>query len=305
MNQGFRFGLRQVLKRALVMDFVAARRACARAPRCGKVSDYALVSQMPFVSAACLCALVLGVAATASAQSLGAGGSFGASANTETGTVEVDGETSGEAAPRVAVDAAAENEKSGSSSDDAATTPSAQVTNAPIAVRELDERVNRLKDNVYRLKATLALLAESVLEGAISGSRAVVVFENKMSPSYKLTRVSVAVDGRSVFDRADETGSMGDAPHFEVYNGNLEPGPHTVTVNLEFAGRGHGVFAYLKGYRFRTRATHSFTSPEGKTLHVKAVAFEEGRPSRGMQDRASVRFAERFSTLRLAVADSE
>lgn len=177
-------------------------------------------------------------------------------------------------------------------------TAAASSTQAPLEVRDLDQRVNRLKDDVYRLKSRLALLAESVMEGALSGARAVVTFENKLSPSFRVTRVTVSLDARTVFDRADETGRLGEVPAFEVFNGNLDPGNHAIAIQLELAGQGYGVFAYMQGYRFKVRSSHDFESPDGKTLNLKVVAYEEGRATKPMRERPALRFAERLSTLR-------
>ncbi len=181
-------------------------------------------------------------------------------------------------------------------------TPSASATPAPagmdpgtyaVRLRDLEQRVNELKEQIFRSKARLSLLAETVLEGVVGGGQAVIVHENRMSDSYKLVRVVYALDGAPIFTKADEEGTLGDQEEFQVYNGSIVPGEHTLTVNLEYRGHGYGVFAYLQGYRFKVRSTYTFAVPEGRisTLHV--VGYEKGGPTTPLEERPAVRYIER------------
>ena len=180
--------------------------------------------------------------------------------------------------------------------------PSASAAPAPdgmdagtyaVRLRDLEQRVNELKEEIFRSKARLSLLAETVLEGVVGGGQAMIVHENRMSDSYKLVRVVYALDGAPIFTKADEEGILGGQEEFEVYNGSIVPGEHTLTVNLEYRGHGFGVFAYLKGYRFKVRSTYTFAVPEGRisTLHV--VGYEKGGPTTPLEERPAVRYIER------------
>ena len=162
-----------------------------------------------------------------------------------------------------------------------------------VRLRDLEQRINELKEQIFRSKARLSLLAETVLEGVVGGGQAVIVHENRMSQSYKLVRVVYALDGAPIFNKADEEGSLGDQKEFEVYNGSIVPGEHTLTVNLEYRGHGFGVFAYLKGYRFKVRSTYTFAVPEGRVSTVHVVGFEKGGPTTPLEERPAVRYIER------------
>src|SRR6185436_12666944 len=48
-----------------------------------------------------------------------------------------------------------------------------------IKLRGLEERVNDLKERIFRSKARLILLRETVLNGVISGAKAVIVHRNE------------------------------------------------------------------------------------------------------------------------------
>ena len=77
-----------------------------------------------------------------------------------------------------------------------------------------------------------------------------------------------------------------------VYDGNLPPGPHSVTVELTYQGNGYGVFAYLNGYTFDSRSTHSFTAPENGALKLVSQGFERGNMTTEMSDRPAVNWQE-------------
>lgn len=162
-----------------------------------------------------------------------------------------------------------------------------------VRLRDLEQRINELKEQVFRSKARLSLLAETVLEGVVGGGQAVIIHENRMSQSYKLVRAVYALDGAPIFTKADEEGSLGEQPEFEVYNGSIVPGEHTLTVNLEYRGHGYGVFSYLKGYRFKVRSSYTFAVPEGRVSTVHVVGYEKGGPSTPLEERPAVRYIER------------
>ncbi len=174
-----------------------------------------------------------------------------------------------------------------------------------VRLRDLEQRIDELKEQIFRSKARLSLLAETVLQGVVAGAQAVISHENKMSSSYKLVKASYALDGAPIFTKADEEGGLGDQDRFDVYNGSIVPGEHTVNVTLEYRGNGYGIFSYLKGYRFRVRSNYTFTVPEGKAVHLRVVGFEKGGPTAPLEERPAIRYIERISAQRRAPATTE
>ncbi len=160
-------------------------------------------------------------------------------------------------------------------------------------LRDLEQRIDSLKEQIFRSKARLSLLAETVLQGVVAGAQAVIVHENRMTSSYRLVKAYYALDGAQIFNRADEEGPLGDQTEFEVYNGSIVPGDHNLTVNLEYRGNGYGIFSYLRGYRFRVRSSYTFNAPEGKAITVRVVAYEKGGPTAPLEERPAVRYLER------------
>ena len=164
-----------------------------------------------------------------------------------------------------------------------------------VRLRDLEQRINELKEQIFRSKARLSLLAETVLQGVVAGAQAVIVHENRMSSSYKLIKAVYALDGAPIFNKADEEGELGERDTFDVYNGSIVPGEHTLTVNLEYRGHGYGIFSYLKGYRFKVRSNYSFTAPEGRTAQIRVVGYEKGGPTSPLEDRPAIRYIERVT----------
>lgn len=165
-----------------------------------------------------------------------------------------------------------------------------------VRLRDLETRVNELKEQIFRSKARLSLLAETVLEGVVGGAQALFVHENQMSSSFKLVKAVYALDGAPIFNKADEA-ALSEKTQFDVYNGSLVPGEHTLTVNLEYQGYGHGVFTYLQGYRFKVSASHTFTVPENRSVSIRVVGYEKGGPTAPLEERPAIRFTERVSEL--------
>ena len=80
---------------------------------------------------------------------------------------------------------------------EAAETGTAQSDEAQynLKLRDIEERVNSLKEQVFQSKARLLQLQEVVLQGAITGAKARLVHFNDMGSSFRLIRAQYALDG--------------------------------------------------------------------------------------------------------------
>jgi hypothetical protein len=192
--------------------------------------------------------------------------------------------------------AAAEPTAAPAAAADAGTTMSGEQY--VVRLRDLEQRINELKEEIFRSKARLSLLAESVLQNVVGGARAVIQHENEMGQSFRLVRAVYALDGAPILTRSDDNGSLADQHDFPVYNGQIGAGDHTLTVNLEYQGNGYGIFSYVKGYTFRVRSTQSFSVPEGKAIQIRVVGYEKGGPTTPPEERPAVRYIQRIMSLR-------
>lgn len=163
---------------------------------------------------------------------------------------------------------------------DAAGAPGQAVTGSAYTVKlhDLERRVNELKEQIFRSKARLNIMKETVLQGRIGGSRSLIMHRNEMSSTYSLIQLVYALDGAEIYAKADDTGHLGDTQEFEIFNGSMTPGKHTVSVRMVYKGNGYGVFAYLKGYKATVDKTCTFSAEEGRQTQLKLVAFEKGNP---------------------------
>ena len=152
--------------------------------------------------------------------------------------------------------------------------------------------VESLKDRIFRSKARLALLKETVLKGVLAGSRVVLVHRNRMGSQFQLVRLVISLDGAQIYARTDESGAPGSGDEVTAREGSLVPGPHSITVQMEYRGPGFGVFSYLNGYSFDSRSSHSFTAPENGAIKLMSVGYERGNFSTEMRDRPAVSWQE-------------
>ncbi len=152
--------------------------------------------------------------------------------------------------------------------------------------------VDDLKERIFRSKARLSVLKETVLHGVLAGSRVIISHRNLMGSQFRLTKLAVVLDGAQIYARTDDSGALDQEDELVVLDGNIVPGPHTITVELTYAGQGFGVFSYLNGYTFESRSSHNFTAPENGALRLLSVGFEKGNLTTEMKDRPSVDWQE-------------
>ncbi|MCP3138530.1 dihydrolipoamide acetyltransferase [Pyxidicoccus xibeiensis] len=158
-------------------------------------------------------------------------------------------------------------------------------------VKTLEEQVVDLKEKIYRSKARLLLLQETVLGGDVStGSRAVIVHKNEMGGSFLLESVAYALDGAPIFTQVDNEGDLGKREELEIFNGRIVPGQHQIAVRLVYRGNGYGVFSYLEGYKFKVQSSYTFNAEPGKVSTVRVVGFEQGGLTTDLKDRPAVRY---------------
>jgi hypothetical protein len=156
----------------------------------------------------------------------------------------------------------------------------------------LQSDVDELKQKIFRSKTRLGLLKETVLRGVMAGSRIIVAHRNLMGSGFRLVRVVYILDGAQIYARTDETGTLDSEDEVVIFDGNLPPGPHNVTVELTYQGHGFGVFSYLSGYTFESRSSHSFDAPENSALKLASIGFERGNITTEMKNRPSVSWQE-------------
>ncbi len=168
--------------------------------------------------------------------------------------------------------------------------PSMPTGTYAVRLRDLEDRVNRLKEQIFRSKARLSLLAETVLDRKIAGAKSTIIFRNEMGGSFRLVKAIFLLDGAPIFNKSDEGGSLAEQGTINLFDGPVMPGDHTLSVVLHYRGHGYGIFSYLKGYSFKTRSSRTFTVNEGKALSLDVIGYEKGGVTTPLEDRPDVRY---------------
>lgn len=163
-----------------------------------------------------------------------------------------------------------------------------------LRLQELEDRVNDLKEQIFRSKSRLVLLRERVLGTRLGGSQAVLTHVNDLGSTWRLVRVIYSLDGNQLYSSWDEDGQLDDSDQLELYNGAILPGPHNLAVEIELVGSGFGIFSYLDGYRNVTRSSTAFTAEDGKVANIRIILFEEGGINQPMEDRPAINFDVQF-----------
>lgn len=175
--------------------------------------------------------------------------------------------------------------------------PAVDGSTYSVRLRDLEARVDELKDQIRRSHSRLALRSNAILSGGAAGSRAEVLFKNEMSSAFRLTRALFVVDGAVQYNRQDDSGTLADQKEIPIFNGPMPVGDHTVQVVLNFQGNGYGVFTYLRGYKFEVKSAHSFTAVEGKTLTLVSTALEKGGVTTPLEQRPTIEWGEKIASI--------
>lgn len=159
-----------------------------------------------------------------------------------------------------------------------------------VRLKALERNVNELKEQVFRTRARLNLLKETVLGGVIGASRCVIKHKNDMGATFRLIKVVYALDGVQIMNKVDDSGRLAEMQEFDVYNGAIQPGNHTISVQLVYQGNGFGVFSYLKGYKFKASSSHTFIAADNKATVVTVLGYEKPGVTTNMEDKPAVEF---------------
>lgn len=167
-----------------------------------------------------------------------------------------------------------------------------------IRLRDLEQRVDELKEQIRRSHTRLSLLSDTILSGAAGGGQAEIEFVNDLSGAWHVVEAVFVLDGAVQYKKNDDTGVLAKQKTIPIFSGTVPTGDHTLQVMLKLRGHGFGVFSYLRGIEATVKSSHSFTISGGKLLRLTATAWEKGGPTTPVEEQPSIRFN---STMRNAV----
>lgn len=181
----------------------------------------------------------------------------------------------------------------------ASSSPAAEMDGATyrVRLRDLEQRVDELKEKIRQSHTRLSLLSDTVLSGAAGGARAEVVLENDLSGAWRLIEAVVVLDGAVQFKKTDDTGVLAAQKKIPIFTGSIPSGDHVLQVMLKLRGHGFGVFSYLRGIEATVRNDYAFTLNDGKLIELRAVAWEQGGPTTPVEEQPAIRFVENIRAI--------
>jgi hypothetical protein len=160
-----------------------------------------------------------------------------------------------------------------------------------LKMRQLEETVSELKEQIFRSKAKLTLLTEQVQGGVAAGSKLVINHKNQLGDNILMTQVSYFLDGAPLWQEVDDTGlALSEKRDRPLWDGNIVEGSHTLSVVIQLKGNGTGVFRYMNDYKWKIPERLTFTAEPGKITVIDVVLFEQGNFTTELKDRPKLRF---------------
>ena len=178
----------------------------------------------------------------------------------------------------------------------AAATTAVDGSTYVVRLRDLEQRVDELKEQIRRSHTRLSLLSDTILSGGVGGARAEIAFKNELSNAFHLTGATFVLDGSVQYNKQDDSGALAEQKEIPIFSGSIPPGDHTLQIVLKLRGHGYGVFSYLRGYKFNVPATHSFTVTEGKAIKLDAIVWEKGDVTTPLEERPAIRWQQTVSS---------
>lgn len=187
--------------------------------------------------------------------------------------------------------------------------PAAPIDDARL--KALESEVDLLKEKIFKSKARLLLLQETVLHGAAAGAIAKISFRNDMGGAYRLESATWVLDGQTIFREGPDVGTavgqlaaagadagagttgplaLADRKQMTLFDGAIVPGSHSLSVTLVYRGSGYQVFSYLEGYRFTLQSNYAFLVEEGKTTELTVAAYPKDGLTAAYEDRLDLKF---------------
>jgi hypothetical protein len=103
---------------------------------------------------------------------------------------------------------------------------------------------------------------------------AAIDVRSDMGKRFKLMEVRVSIDGQEVSHRVAAKGQ--ELEHdFRAYDGAVSPGPHQVSVILNYEGRNAGIFTYMDDYKFKVESSADFTAQDrAHPVALQVLAYQ-------------------------------
>ena len=141
---------------------------------------------------------------------------------------------------------------------------------------DVENEVNDLKERFFKSKATLRLLKESIVQGAVQGAKAKVWIKNKLGSGYVLDgNIQCSIDGIDFPTSGNESGELSAQKEYAIIDKEIQPGTHSVDVKVSLRGNGKGFFSYVNKYSFTVNRMGSFSAKQGDECQLIVELYEK------------------------------
>jgi hypothetical protein len=159
-----------------------------------------------------------------------------------------------------------------------------------LKLKNLETDVNLLKEKIFRSKARLSTLQETLISGkSIQSAKLIINHINKFS-HFNVKSIIYHFDGKPLWASVDTDGNLSSLKNKALYDGVVIPGNHMLSVIIKLEISELGLFDYSKGYQFQIKASHSFHIEEGKVTTINIYLNEKGGYFNKLTDKPDVVF---------------
>ncbi len=165
-----------------------------------------------------------------------------------------------------------------------------------VKLKNLEEKVNELKEKIFRSKTRLMLLREQITKGVIAGSKVILTHQNLMGSGFKLESVAYYLDGAPIYGKIDMEGDLNTDKVLEIHNSTISPGNHMVSIYMVYRGDS-SVFKYVQGVQVKLKSSYSFKAEEGKLSTISVRGVDNGGVLTPFAERPAVEVEQEMSDL--------
>jgi hypothetical protein len=146
------------------------------------------------------------------------------------------------------------------------------------ALSESERQVGELKDGVYKAKTRLRELEEAVLRGKITGSKALIDFDNQAEGFFAFSSAEFYLDNQLI-QKIDGEGRKKPVEKIRIFDGAIPSGDHLLQAKILYRGNDKSIytaFPYFKDHKFELNLNEKFAADYGKTSVVKLTTIDKG-----------------------------
>ena len=165
-----------------------------------------------------------------------------------------------------------------------------------VRIKEMEERVDDLKEKIFRTKTRLMLLEETMLGGVIGGAKLVLKHRNDIGGWFKLESVTYYLDGNLIYRKSDVGGDLDSQKQIEIFDNPITSSTHLVSVYMVYRGNS-GLFSYIEGLQVKLKSSHTFVAKEGKICYVDVIGYDRGGSFVQLKDRPAITYKVKYTDL--------